>query len=108
MWLLFDDTEQEEEESCSSSYWYNLAELSLAIFFVCDSLVWLYGSWFLNEELTRSEIIIYSAIDFVIYSFYLGLAIRALLGKEGNTSWKDVGGGASEQKEANSDFKLLT
>ena len=67
LWMLFDE---------DTAPWHKLGELGLAVFFVGDSIVWLYGRWYLREELPRSEILLYSAIDFFIYLFYLVLAVR--------------------------------
>lgn len=128
LWMLFDDDEE-------SPAWHKLGELGLAVFFVGDSLLWLYGSWVLEEELKTGEILLYSAIDFFIYLFYLVLAIRseakvalAAIEEEANNSRanntndnaeKSVAsiadtesGGvvatSSEKPDATTDFKLLT
>ena len=122
LWMLFD----EEGEA-----WHTLGEFGLAVFFVFDGIFWLYGSWVLEEELKTSEIILYTAIDFFIYLFYLVLAIRAeakvalahdearrtggttstgddAIKQQGADAESGAGVPPSDQKEATTDFKLLT
>ena len=127
MWMLFDEDE-------ASPAWHKLGEVGLAVFFLGDSILWLYGSWVLEEELKTGEILLYSAIDFFIYLFYLVLAIRseakvalASIEEEANNSRANsntiaeksvsstvdaesgaVGTTSSEKPDATTDFKLLT
>jgi len=86
LWMIFDE---------ESKPWHKLGELSLAIFFVIDGLVWVFEWIAMETPLKGWEIVLYSAIDFLIYLFYLVLAIR----EEGKAALKQMGDQESHMKE---------
>jgi len=110
-WMIFD-----EEEPA----WHKLPELLLAGFFILDGIAWVYEWAFTDLDLERKEILIYAAIDFFIYGFYLVLAIKAEAKKSLAEGGPEKGEGdveatavpPSDQKEAKAEakteFKLMT
>jgi hypothetical protein len=68
LWMLFDE---------DSPAWHKLAELLISMFFCVDGIIWVFGWLVLDEELENKMMLIYTALDFFVYLFYLMLAIRA-------------------------------
>lgn len=68
LWMLFDD---------ESPAWHKLGELLISIFFCVDGFIWIFGWLVLDEALENRAMLIYTALDFFVYLFYLMLAIRA-------------------------------
>jgi hypothetical protein len=104
MWMIFDQDEPA---------WHKIGELGMASFFIVDAIIWVYEWLFTAFELHQKEILIYTAIDFFIYLFYLALAIRtqakALLKEqqgEGDVECSGKGG-TSNEKDTKTDFKLM-
>lgn len=108
LWMIFDE---------EGPAWHKIGELGLAAFFILDGMVWIYEWAFEGIKLHRREILIYTAIDFFIYLFYLCLAIRAeakatekelAQGEEGSGDVEASAVPASEdKKEAETEFKLM-
>ncbi|CAB9512980.1 expressed unknown protein [Seminavis robusta] len=102
--------------------WHKLGEVVLSVFFVLDGIMWVYGWLFLEEPLANKELLIYTAIDFAIYLFYLVLAIRAeakatheaLLAQqkaqdlEAAAAAGNVLPPSDQPQETETDFKLMT
>ncbi|CAB9519648.1 expressed unknown protein [Seminavis robusta] len=113
LWMIFDEDEPA---------WHKLGEVVLSVFFVLDGIMWVYGWLFLEEPLANKELLIYTAIDFAIYLFYLVLAIRAeakatheaLLAQqkaqdlEAAAAAGNVLPPSDQPQETETDFKLMT
>lgn len=104
LWMLFDE---------ASPAWHKLGEVGLAFFFVFDGIAYLYEWKVLGYPLHRDEILIYTVIDFLIYLFYLALAIREEAKsqvEQQQNEQREVHGietGENTGKETSADFKLL-
>jgi hypothetical protein len=107
LWMLFDE---------DSPAWHKLCELLIAIFFCVDGFLWICGWLLLDEELENKSMLIYTALDFFVYLFYLMLAIRAeaRAAMKALVTAQDLEGAeivqisaADTPKETETDFKLM-
>ena len=108
-WMLFDD---------DSPSWHKLGELAVAIFFCVDGFLWICGWLVFDEELENRAMLIYTALDFFVYLFYLMLAIRAeaRAALKAQLTAQDIEGTEGVQipalsdgpKATETDFKLMT